>query len=136
MEYKTSASGGVDCRGCSLIQGAWRSLQNAPYWYRMNNGIRTREQAEQIREYYNKNDLPPYGEAEVETTTQALTPTPEGSQAVGHTAPNLSVFLSRFEFFAKNSLCRFSSSLHRFYSFFSCSLLQTSIIIAIGNLFQ
>ena len=46
------------------------------------------------------------------------------------------VFLSRFEFFAKNSLCRFSSFIHRFYSFFSCSPLSTTIIIAIGNLFQ
>ena len=64
---------------------------NDPYWYQPNNGIRTREQAEQIREYYNKSELPPYGEAEVETTTQAMTPTPENSQAVGHTALNLSV---------------------------------------------
>ena len=64
---------------------------NDPYWYRPNNGIRTREQAEQIWEYSNKNELPPYGKAEVETTTQALTPTPEGSQAEGHTAPNVSV---------------------------------------------
>ena len=66
---------------------------NDPYWYRPNNGIRTREQVEQIREYYNKSELPPFGEAEVETTTQALTPTPEGSQAVGHTASNLSVII-------------------------------------------
>ena len=64
---------------------------NDPYWYRPNNGIQTREQAEQIWEYYNKNELPPYGEAEVETNTQALTLTPESPQAVGHTAPNLSV---------------------------------------------
>ena len=64
---------------------------NNPYWYRPNNGIRTREQAEQIREYYNKNELPPYGEAEVEANTQALTLTPKGPQAVGHMAPNLSV---------------------------------------------
>ena len=42
---------------------------NDPYWYRPNNGIRTREQAEQVREYYNKSELPPYGEAEVETNT-------------------------------------------------------------------
>ena len=60
---------------------------NDPYWYRPNNGIRTREQAEQIRDYYNKNKQPPYGEAEVETNTQALTLTPEGPQSVGHTAP-------------------------------------------------
>ena len=64
---------------------------NDPYWYRTNNGIRTREQAEQIREYYNKSELPPYGEAEVETNTQAVTPTPESPLDVGPTAPNLSV---------------------------------------------
>ena len=61
---------------------------NDPYWYRPNNGVRTREQAEQIREYYNKSELPPYGETEVETTTQPLTLTLESAQAVGHTAPN------------------------------------------------
>ena len=66
---------------------------NDPYWYRPNNGVRTREQAEQIREYYNKSELPPYGETEVETTTLPLTSTLEGSQAVGHTAPNLSVII-------------------------------------------
>ena len=32
---------------------------NDPYWYRPNNGIRTREQVEQIQEYYNKSELPP-----------------------------------------------------------------------------
>ena len=64
---------------------------NDPYWYRTNNGIRTREQAEQVREYYNKSELPPYGEAEVETNTQVITMTSEGSLAVGPTAPNLSV---------------------------------------------
>ena len=51
---------------------------NDPYWYQLNNGIRTREQAEQIRVNYNKNELPPYGKAEVEKTTPALTLTPEG----------------------------------------------------------
>ena len=45
----------------------------------------------QIRDYYNKSKLPPYGKYEVKTNTQALTLTPEGPQAVGHTAPNLSV---------------------------------------------
>ena len=34
---------------------------NDPYWYRPNNEIRTHEQAVQIRNYYNKTDLPPYG---------------------------------------------------------------------------
>ena len=81
MEYKTPTSGGVDGCGCSPIR----------YWYRPNNGIRTREQAVQIRDYYNKNELPPYDEYEMETNTQALTLTPESTQAVGHTAPNLSV---------------------------------------------
>ena len=66
---------------------------NDPYWYRPNNGVQTREQAEQIREYYNKSELPPYVETEVETTTQPLTSTLEGSQAVGHTAPDPSVII-------------------------------------------
>ena len=64
---------------------------NDPYWYRPNNGIRTHEQAVQIRDYYNKTELPPYGEYEAETSTQVVTLTPEGPQIVGHTAPNLSV---------------------------------------------
>ena len=66
---------------------------NDPYWYRTNNCIRTREQAEQIRDYYNKSELPLYGEVEVETNTQAVTLTPENPQAVGHTTPNLSVIM-------------------------------------------
>ena len=64
---------------------------NDPYWYRPNNGIRTHEQAVQIRDYYNKTELPPYGEYEVETNTHVVTLTPVGPPAVGHTAPNLSV---------------------------------------------
>ena len=66
---------------------------NDPYWYRPNNGVRTREQAEQIREYYNKSELPPYGETEVETTMQPLTLTLESAQAVGHTTPNPSTII-------------------------------------------
>ena len=62
---------------------------NAPYWYRPNNGIRTHEQAVQIHNYYNKTDLPPYGEDEAKTNTQVVTLTPESPQAVGHTAPTL-----------------------------------------------
>ena len=49
------------------------------------------DQAVQIRDYYNKSELPPYGDYEVETNTQALTLTPEGTQAVGNTASSLSV---------------------------------------------
>ena len=45
----------------------------------------------QIRNYYNKTELPPYGEYEAETITQVVTLTPEGPQAGGHTAPNLSI---------------------------------------------
>ena len=44
----------------------------------------------QIRDYYNKSELPPYGDYEVKTNTQAPTLTPESTQAVEHTAPNLS----------------------------------------------
>ena len=36
-------------------------------------------------------ELTPYGDYEVKTNTQALTLTPEGTQAAGRTAPNLSV---------------------------------------------
>ena len=64
---------------------------NDPYWYWPNNGIRTHEQAVQIRNYYNKTDLPPYGEDEVERNTQMVPLIPESPQAVGPTAPNLSV---------------------------------------------
>ena len=64
---------------------------NDPYWYQTNNEIRTHEQAVQIRNYYNKTELPPYGEYEAEANTQVVTLTPEGPQAVGHTAPNLSI---------------------------------------------
>ena len=31
---------------------------NDPYWYRPHNGITTRAQAVQIRDYYNKTELP------------------------------------------------------------------------------
>ena len=62
-----------------------------PYWYRPNNGIRTYEQAVQIRNYYNKTELPPYGEYEAEANTQAVTLTPEGPQAVRQPVPNLSI---------------------------------------------
>jgi hypothetical protein len=64
---------------------------NDPYWYRPNNGIQTQAQAVQIRDYYNKSELPPYGDYEVEANMQALTLTPKGTHAVGNTAPNLSV---------------------------------------------
>ena len=56
---------------------------NDPYWYRPNNGIRTYEQAVQIRNYYNKTELPPYGEHEAEANTQVVTPTPAVPQVVG-----------------------------------------------------
>ena len=45
---------------------------NDPYWYRPNNGIRTYEQAVQIRNYYNKTELPPYGEHVAEANTQVV----------------------------------------------------------------
>jgi len=64
---------------------------NDPYWYRPNNGIRTYEQAVQIRNYYNKTELPPYGEHEAEANTQVVTLTPAGPQVVGQPAPNLSI---------------------------------------------
>ena len=45
----------------------------------------------QIRNYYNKTELPPYGEYEAEANTQVVTLTPAGPQAVGQPAPNLSI---------------------------------------------
>ena len=33
---------------------------NDPYWYRAHNGLRTLAQAIQVRDYYNKTNLPPY----------------------------------------------------------------------------
>ena len=64
---------------------------NDPYWYRPNNGIRTHAQAEQIRNYYNRTDLPPYDEYDVELNQQAVTLTPEEPQVSGQPAPNLSI---------------------------------------------
>jgi hypothetical protein len=64
---------------------------NDPYWYRPNNGIQLRAQAVQIRNYYNKSELPPYGDYEVEVNTQALSPVLTSDHAVGQKAPNLSI---------------------------------------------
>ena len=66
---------------------------NDPYWYRPNNGVRTREQAEQIREYYNQRELPPYGEPAREATIQPQPLTLESEHAVGPTAPNYSTII-------------------------------------------
>ena len=44
---------------------------NDPYWYRPHNGITTRAQAVQIRDYYNKTELPPYGDSDESAETQA-----------------------------------------------------------------
>ena len=63
---------------------------NDPYWYRPNNGIRTYDQAVQIRNYYNRTDLPPYDEYEVEIIQQAVSLTPEEPQVLEQPAPNLS----------------------------------------------
>jgi hypothetical protein len=37
---------------------------NDPYWYRPHNGIATKAQAVQIRDYYNKTELTPYRDRE------------------------------------------------------------------------
>ena len=48
---------------------------NVPYWYRINNGLMTLEQATQARDYYGRKDLPWYAEMECTTaTTGVLTP--------------------------------------------------------------
>jgi hypothetical protein len=67
------------------------AADNDPYWYRTNNGIQTRAQAVQIRDYYNKSELPPYETNEVEATIPASSLEPMGAQALGQQAPNLSI---------------------------------------------
>ena len=45
---------------------------NDPYWYRPNNGLRTLEQATQVRDYYGRKDLPWYAEMESTTATTGV----------------------------------------------------------------
>ena len=45
----------------------------------------------QIRNYYNKTELPPYGEHEAEANTQVVTLTPAGPQVVEQPTPNLRI---------------------------------------------
>ena len=45
----------------------------------------------QIRNYYNKTDLPPYDEYEAELNKLTVTLTPEDPQVIGQPAPNLSI---------------------------------------------
>jgi hypothetical protein len=62
---------------------------NDSYWYRINNGIQTRAQAVQIRNYYNKREFPPYGANEVKANIPALSPDLMSPHAVRQQAPNL-----------------------------------------------
>jgi hypothetical protein len=51
-----------------------------PYWYRLNNGLRTRAQAVQVQQYYNQPTLPPYGKKDLTKLTKAVAEKDEGSQ--------------------------------------------------------
>jgi hypothetical protein len=64
---------------------------NDPYWYRTNNGIQTRAQAVQIRDYNNRSKLPPYETNEMEANIPASSPEPMSAHVVGQHAPNLSI---------------------------------------------
>ena len=71
---------------------------NDPYWYRPHNGITTRDQAEQIREYYNKTELPPHGyqdehRAAPQAPLAGLVESTEEWQTYAHefSAPQLSI---------------------------------------------
>jgi hypothetical protein len=45
---------------------------NNPYWYKLNNGLRTRTQTIQVQQYYNQPTLPPYGEEDLTKSTKAV----------------------------------------------------------------
>ena len=51
---------------------------NDPYWYRAHNGLRTLAQAVQVRDYYNKTNLPPYDNS----TTPVMSAGSKGGRAV------------------------------------------------------
>ena len=53
---------------------------NDPYWYRLNNGLRTRAQAIQVQTYYNQPTLPPYGEMELVKSPTAVAAGVKGLQ--------------------------------------------------------
>ena len=64
---------------------------NDPYWYRTNNGILTRAQAVQIRDYYNMSELPPYANSAVEANIPESSPEPISAHATEQQAPNISI---------------------------------------------
>jgi hypothetical protein len=51
-----------------------------PYWYRLNNVLRTRAQAFQVQHYYNQPTLLPYGEEGLVKSTKAAAEEVEGSR--------------------------------------------------------
>ena len=62
---------------------------NDPYWYRPHNGITTRAQAVQIRNYYSKTELPPYGDCGGSAETQAQPANPEEIHEEGQTGAHV-----------------------------------------------
>ena len=48
---------------------------NDPYWYRLNNGLRTLEQATQVRDYYRRKDLPWYAAMDCTTAITGVSTT-------------------------------------------------------------
>ena len=59
--------------GWTLMYKELGAAYNDPYWYRPHTGITTRAQAVQIRNYYNKTELSPYGDCDESEDTLALT---------------------------------------------------------------
>ena len=69
---------------------------NDPYWYRVHNGLRTLAQATQVRDYYNKPDLPPYGDPTIPTlsTDSAGRRAERAGQQVKDTQPTSSMAMA------------------------------------------
>ena len=69
---------------------------NDPYWYRVHNGLRTLAQATQVRDYYNKPDLPPYGDPTIPTlsTDSAGRRAERAGQQVKDTQPTSSLAMA------------------------------------------
>jgi hypothetical protein len=86
----------MDVGRCTLYKELGAAY-NDSYWYRPHNGITTRAQAVQIWDYYNKTELPPYGDRDESADTQGHLAGPvethEEWQTCAHelNAPQLSI---------------------------------------------
>ena len=67
----------MDYDGSPIIQKEPGLAYNDPYWYRVHNGLHTLAQAIQVRDYYNKTNLPPYDNS----TTPAMSVGSQGGRA-------------------------------------------------------